>query len=836
MDDDTTLLRRQLLNSLSYPTLLFPNYSTVLGHDSMFEEFVRSSLNQAAHTFAKMTEELEDPYNLLASRYRITLIPQPPKQAAVVLDDAVLNKYGLAANYHYDGLRRARVNCDPSPIKCENSFYLPTQFHLYWVNMFLVDEDSRRKLSILYDATRILFKLFNGTRFEDDLLRQFYQRIDKFLFQSINFGELPITTKNLYSSLHGLATIGGPRAWMKSEVAAMLLDWVTGDTTLPSPDYATAFWSNYDSLCREWLRLGTKEAIPYKKFIYDPLRWGTSGGAYKTTVKLESGKLPVRTKWGWFLSAATNGTPLEQELSTLDKACKVFVKEETKTRLVITTPMDSYLRQSYLLTVFGDMPLKSTLTSKTALNDILFSRPWHYVSLDASKFDHNVPLQFLTRLFKHILNLKTSDSDLPEHILEDAKNVAKEELKTMEGLTVVWDGAEIKHKKGLLSGWRFTSLYGSMLSQIVCELIVTSLGRRDIQYVVQGDDIILYSRQPIDGEKIIMMAKDIGMSVNEAKTVFGDEGEFLKFRYCKDVVTGSPARRVRTLFIANPWITEFTHDNPQTISESWWGYYSRMCLTLGKAVRAVDYSALIVNDLHQWFAGNISKNDISTALHTPLSVGGLGPIEWAQSLDTVDEISMLREMRLTGDEHFMTTFGIRRPVSSKFAKTTVRIKNIPVRWKRVYAMLYSDKIDLPNVSELGSEKNTNRTKLLVRLLGEENALPPVARTLLKYLQKHDIDSTTDLQAMRNFVWPPYLKKTKNWRERLTYLMEPTSVGFPMSLFSQSNSKSGKPETTIRFLIKSVVATTKGVTAAGALALSLMAIRLFLGSRGPLHSM
>lgn len=72
--------------------------------------------------------------------------------------------------------------------------------------------------------------------FVDDVVRQFLSEIGKlnFVLCQQNAGNSLV-----YSSLHGLHTMGGPRGWTEESVVSNLTDWVVGKRSnkIPKKDF-----------------------------------------------------------------------------------------------------------------------------------------------------------------------------------------------------------------------------------------------------------------------------------------------------------------------------------------------------------------------------------------------------------------------------------------------------------------------------------------------------------------------------------------------------------------------------------------------------------------------
>lgn len=75
--------------------------------------------------------------------------------------------------------------------------------------------------------------------------------------------------------------------------------------------------------------------------------------------------------------------------------------------------------------------------------------------------------------------------------LAEEVEAAREELDSLNTLCVKCFNEVFKWQKGLLSRWRFTSLWGSMVSAAFCEFF-KSTQDKFCKYIVQGDDIFAF--------------------------------------------------------------------------------------------------------------------------------------------------------------------------------------------------------------------------------------------------------------------------------------------------------------------------------------------------------
>lgn len=98
--------------------------------------------------------------------------------------------------------------------------------------------------------------------------------------------------------------------------------------------------------------------------------------------------------------------------------CKVALKEETKkTRVIITTPMASYLRQCYLVYRWGRLKGDTPISSASWLGRFQSMDYRWYGCADAERFDHSVSKEIV----KYIIE-KMADID------DETRQVGREEI------------------------------------------------------------------------------------------------------------------------------------------------------------------------------------------------------------------------------------------------------------------------------------------------------------------------------------------------------------------------------------------------------------------------
>lgn len=441
---------------------------------------------------------------------------------------------------------------------------------------------------------------------------------------------MEITKDTRYSILIGLNTAGQARRADADTVVAAAEDWVTGPTTLGLrhrrwvESWISGFVSNW------FTERDKHEHLPrltFSEFLDDPTRWATSGSA----PSVEFAGHNFRNKWAFAVDViAKHGSVFNwyQKFGNLpvnSSECNVALKEEsTKVRLIIAAPISSILRQSYILECLGTPKhLKSTLSHPDIVEELTADGWGSLVGLDASKFDHNVPF-WLLRRFYYQLYIESCNRGLV-----DLAQVIHEEFESLKSTVVLVSHPNgkrrIKYRKGILSGWKLTSLLDSMISQCTCDFIFDNT-EEVFDYCVQGDDILLRSYESMDVNSVISAAEEFGMIVNRPKSTTGPYAEFLKYLLTSDGSFGYPARALRSIFWANPWLPELEAKTPLQVVKGWMTLASRIAPYHKKLSRPDMWRRFIRRDLARWSLK--TEHYWEGYLLTPASVGGACPLEW----------------------------------------------------------------------------------------------------------------------------------------------------------------------------------------------------------------
>lgn len=596
----------------------------------------------------------------------------------------------------------------------------------------------------------------------DDVIRSFLSEVDNLTF--VNSYKSKFLSQTL-TCLHGLSTMGGPRGWVEEEVHEQIKDWVSGEREFGSDEAREFKHSWMKQKIAEWVRNKDTQHLSFIEYQTDPMRWATSGGAPSVHVNGEK----IRSKWAWALDALTKKESIYDQSLKTHQVAKVALKEEKKVRTVITTPLPSYLRQCYMLYRLGNMNIKSTISDPGLASLMAKSGATWFMSIDAKNFDHSISKSEIITFFEMILENLTPDDDLHD--------LVKEEIDCIKNLKIEFMGTEYKYENGLLSGWRITSLIGSFHSAMVCEWIKRKVGRAPFSYITQGDDIILYGYRSLDQEIVLNLCLEFGIQTNFSKTTSGTFGEFLKYRYSKNEITGYPARAVRSIFYSNPWLDDTIETKPQEVASKWYTMLGRMMISTNlfpTLKHRKNFIGSMANDINSWSGRNSKIQDVYAALKTPIGVGGLGMMENMEMDANYKHASYTRMQTTYLDEktRFYSLFMNMKGVVKVERRTLVHKQRLDIV-KAANVVTRSRIIDL----DAGRPRYDNNINILRSILESVCMGRKISRmdAVRRNLAGKWIDCTR--------FYPRYLKKTSNWYERLKCLMSEEGIGAPHSFLA-----------------------------------------------------
>lgn len=497
--------------------------------------------------------------------------------------------------------------------------YLSMSYPLYLHYLFI---KSTGQMVSAYDLRALMGRIWNVGRkiersLQNDYVRKMLKKISDWAYPRV-FERGP--KYMLFCHMHALT---GKAPHTKGQIREDILAWV-GEGGEVNGVYKKKnvnrpfVKKTLDRVFSTWYHGEPDGHLTMEEFSRDVVRWGTSGGSPKT--KMFGSE--YRTKWAWGMSRVMGDDMVYKPADVIgdgdrsDQRAKIALKEEAqKTREIISTPISSYLRQCYLLYRWGKPPIKSPIGDPDWLYKIQSSGYKWYGTVDGKSFDHWVPKWFVLDVVDRLGDLD------PE-----CRAVADKEMQSIEKLVVTWEGHDYLYLGGLLSGWRLTSLVGSLLSCCAAEFIIENSGQVGAYtYCVLGDDITILSNvASMSKDKLVALYENFGLVANLEKTVVGEVGEFLKMIYSRGGVWGYPCLALSSAVYANPWISSYQLEKEEEMSNIHMTILSRYLVhrTGGNSVKSF---------FRKWTVGCLTSSfgpgRWDDWVSTPMSAGGGGCYE-----------------------------------------------------------------------------------------------------------------------------------------------------------------------------------------------------------------
>lgn len=453
----------------------------------------------------------------------------------------------------------------------------------------------------------------------DDFFRLNLKNISGFCFPRI-FSGGPVF--QLFTHLHALT---GKCPFTQDQIINDISTWVSdrGVDGVEKNFRRASVAATLDRVFTRWRPSDYDGHMDLENYSNDFMRWGTSGGGPRSTINRET----YRTKWAWGFARYTgpDGCPLsrpslyQDSLATRDEAIIALKEEAPKTREIIATPMPSYLRQSYLLYRWGKPKLPSPISSRQWVSQFEQVHPKWYGCIDGEKFDQTVPRWFVIDVIDRLGGLDA-----------ETRRVADLEIEHLRTLSVHYNGRAWKWEGGLLSGWRLTSVMGTLASVCAADYIRAETGSEgSVEIGAMGDDLVLWSyNTELRPEVMVACYNDFGLRANLHKTISGPTGEFLRKVLSDGGGVGYPALGARTLMYANPWVSSYKYEKELELASSWMTFISRLHRHAARGVGDTlgpIYVGWMSNALRQEFGAGPWRDWVCT----PVSAGGGGPVEFS---------------------------------------------------------------------------------------------------------------------------------------------------------------------------------------------------------------
>jgi len=465
----------------------------------------------------------------------------------------------------------------------------------------------------------------------------------------------------------GWEGLGGYQSRLNTQetLLSQAMKWVTGETRF-TMDYKRRFATAVNEYVGLGLSSSIKPDLSIDEWCSDPTSWGTSGSVYtineslrrKMKLRITSGgksKNVHGSKWVSALMLDPNDIRNILLSPVVDNAKMQPKVERTKIRGVVNSCLELYLKMSFVdgwlqnhwrghrnnLLHSGS---SVALLRKASMSMVSESGNW-YVCFDMAKFDHQQPRWMLIECLSAIRHmiasqvtgaagremLQVMDSIIDTFSIPSRLRVINgremlvldKRLEHAEQVQVDGDDVIVSATKGLLSGWRWTSLLGTMISGSLLIAAAKALGptagpRPLMDMLTQGDDEMAVVASEEIAERMFDRVTVDGWDVKVTQSMVSSyRGEFLRKQYCAEGVLGYPARVIHSLIWSKEDQSErMTWDaRMQELTSSWLMLAGRGCV-LAKVLKHMRV------DAH--YAFELKYEDIDMMLHTPRAAGGCG--------------------------------------------------------------------------------------------------------------------------------------------------------------------------------------------------------------------
>ncbi|KAL6739134.1 hypothetical protein ANCDUO_05655 [Ancylostoma duodenale] len=207
--------------------------------------------------------------------------------------------------------------------------------------------------------------------------------------------------------------------------------------------------------------------------------------------------------------------------------------------------------------------LSSPITDDDALVRLVTLDVDYYYSIDARKFDHQIPMWFVVDVIRMIGKVAGQPA------------MAEEEVRAIKRLRVELFGQCIKYRGSVLSGWRLISLIGSLASELLCRWIKCTVSKRIRWVMTSGDDVLVMSRED-HSARITQAVHELGLDI-KGDVRAGRVGVFLQRAYSKRGYSQmAMGGALKQLFYASPWVEHLQFTDAESLANAWLQVLSRI--------------------------------------------------------------------------------------------------------------------------------------------------------------------------------------------------------------------------------------------------------------------
>jgi hypothetical protein len=501
------------------------------------------------------------------------------------------------------------------------------------------------------------------------------------------------------------------------------------------------------------------------EFFDQPSRWLSNGSS-------DGRELPRSQKTKFATYAASTRAQLHHDMGdTSSPHYKVFDKRERgKHRNLISSPWSLFLQMSFV-------GLQAEAKFKSAVPTSL-SRDWQpgnwlelmtvmkrklLVPIDQSKFDHVPSMRVLARCVEIICQAGTHPHDVERTI------VSAVIVDRVKHGSLSYGGKHYVHERGLLSGWRWTSLIGTMVNYAEFLAITNQVGLRPQparNVCFQGDDALIAVDDWADAVKLVKRYMDV-LPVNPSKFFIDNKRtEYLRYVLTKKRRFGYFARAAAGLMYANA--SSGGALDPASIASNWSLVHSR-----GGTAAATTYHCS--RDLCGLL--RCRPAEALDLLQTPASVGGLGwyipgrlPRRWRR-------IPAVRREQIGRERTVAVTSFDELPRETKSAMlSSARMRDANPAFARVIAKSLAGGVVPKGSASRKTQQRVqlyDRPKMLPHSHAFSHATPPPPTTLLDPM--YVAEAVTSLDSKDGMLWSEVFRiqdvhwlksRKKNWGAKL----------------------------------------------------------------------
>nr|UFT26914.1 RNA-dependent RNA polymerase [Drosophila-associated totivirus 4] len=352
-----------------------------------------------------------------------------------------------------------------------------------------------------------------------------------------------------------------------------------------------------------------------KEWLLWPSSWLTSGASS------EAGLVGVsKTKVSSYFSH-----DLERLHGSLyasgDPVYRATIKRERgKHRNIVNAPWDLFLQQSFVCDGVEEHLAKYIPTSLSKRFGVTSWTEWLRmegsavaVPIDQSGFDHVPSGRVLHAALQYLFSLG-SEGDGERRVVADVL------LKRMGRGVILFGDRSWVHKRGVLSGWRVTSILDTLLnyaeSLAVHAACHVPLPLPHLQ-CYQGDDALLYERSWSDAYAVAQKYCSV-LPVNAKKFFLAtDRTEYLRFVLSGGKRLGYPIRGVASTYFSQAWQSGGSF-SPASLASTW-------SLLASRGMRRDRTVSHCVRDVGAFLRAPLAQ--VRDWLATPCCMGGFGCVE-----------------------------------------------------------------------------------------------------------------------------------------------------------------------------------------------------------------